>query len=399
MIPAIKQSLLLGECDRPRMWSVEFSPGSSIGVRRDLARDLEANVAIGAGLVRNDFDRIPIFQRPIFNATWDKAEQTWINLTPREDPTFSWSPTEPYREVIYRCQPFWYKLDMSKDYAPTYVSVSDRPLEGFALAPMFQNGRDFVYRPCFELTLGEDGLPHSRAGKLPLRSDLVTMMAHARAYDSAARTESIRDWFSDALLQLVEFARWDFNNVMTGNTAAVQNSGAGLIDLQASSGCAANGAPCAWRGKENPWKNMNSVLCDVLLCKDTSLGAVTLCYLDDMRHFDGTANEHYQTAGIFCAQVNGNREYCGFAMGSNFFYPARDKITGAVGKGAVYLYINGATIDPLAVGVGGNSTTNLLTTNAKPSPLNFECADMSNWRVEHFGARLVLDKEVKYGTV
>ena len=170
MSTPVRQHALLRETRRPRIYTVSFqnSGTGGAGERQDAARGLVANVSIGGGAVRNDFDRIPIFQRPICNATWDHTERKWRDFVWQGEPRFSWSPTEPYREVLYRCRPFWYKIDLNGTYSPASVSVSDAPQEGFFLAPMFKNGSDFVYRPCFQAGLGADGLLHSRAGLAPL---------------------------------------------------------------------------------------------------------------------------------------------------------------------------------------------------------------------------------------
>ena len=215
-----KQYDLLFYPKRCRAYSVSFreSGYSPAGERQDLARGMVANVAVDEARVRNDFDRVSIFQRPVFNATWDKTERRWINLTEQGEEGFSFSPTEPYREVVYRCRPFWYRVEMDGESAPSFVSVSEYPLEGYTLAPMFKNGQDFVYRPCFELALGEEGLPHSRAGLCPLKANAKRLMESVRQYDACAGTERAAEWFSDLLLLWVEFATRDLQNVMRGFT-------------------------------------------------------------------------------------------------------------------------------------------------------------------------------------
>lgn len=392
----IKQQGILRASRRPRAWSVSFSMAGKTGTREDAATGLVAGVSVDGTVVRNDFDRIPIFQRPIFNATWDRVSRQWIRLTPLGEAGFTWSPTEPYREVVYRCQPFWYKLDMEATYAPCRVSVTDRPLSGYTLAPMFKNGSDFVYRPCFELALGEDGLPHSRAGLMPLRTDGVALMEKARAYDSTARTESVKDWFSDVLLMLVEFARWDMYTLMSGNaaTAPVETGGA-LRRVAATSGYAEKDQPCVWRGKENPWRNVNSTLCDLMLRRVTSAGGnrLELCYLPDVALYDGTLNQHYRTLGDYISHSSGVTEICGFAEKFGFIYPSLPRTTGVASKGASYLFADYASDKPIVVAVGGNSSTYMLNnTTIAPFPTSFECVDLSNWRAAYCGARLVLEE-------
>lgn len=366
----------------PHAWSVRFDQAeiSPQGERCDLALNMVANVANGDEVVRNDFDKISIFQRPIFNATWDAANRRWCDFVARGEPGFTLTPTEENREVVYRCKPFWYKLDMSGAQGPSFVSVSDRPLVGYTLAPMFKNGSRYEYRPCFEMALGDDGKPHSRAGLVPLDNSATGVMSAARSYDSAAHTERMADWFSDYLLLLVEFATRSLQSVMGGVAERSLNarwqketegeltagfyvddpttlevgarvgieyttnlSGEGMrfchilgYGAQTAIGypvqitlenaeeffadkqiCELAYAPCltgealshvtnassgtwgtlparpfVWRGKENAWGNINSLICDVMFDNDQP-GGMVVCHLEDMSLYDGTLNANY----------------------------------------------------------------------------------------------------------
>ncbi len=382
MTEHVKQRHLFATNRVLHAWSVSFPDGvSPAGVRGDLARNMVAQVAQGNVAVRNDFDRLSIYQRPVFNATWDSATCRWVDLVRQGEEGFTFTPIEENREVVYRCQPFWYKIDFSGENGPSFISVTDRPLEGYKLAPMFRSGTAYEYRPCFELALGEDGKPHSRAGLMPLECAPVDMMAQVRSYDSSARTEKMADWFSDYLLLLVEFATRDLHTLMPGmmdssltltvckslstgpklglyvnsqdlltvgeelrivykatsgeeywcdvtvmeigteetslgyylttDLADVESwaltyegfefyyrparTGAVLPYLtNASSGTYGDGVsnPCVWRGKENPWGNVSSLICDVLLEVINSTQA-EFCHLSDIDRFDGTRNDAY----------------------------------------------------------------------------------------------------------
>ena len=212
---AIKQLMLL---TRPPVYTVSFADSSILphGKREDNARVKVAEVSRNGEHVRNDFDDVPIFQRPICNATWDSVRRRWCDIVWQGEPRFSWSPTEPKREVLYRCRPFYYRLDMGGDSAPVRVSVTEAPLAGFRLAPMFKNPHDFVYRPAFAMGCDQHNIPHSRAGLVPLRGGAATLTRRAIAFDKAARCERMADWFSDLLLQWVEFATRDLGSVMRG---------------------------------------------------------------------------------------------------------------------------------------------------------------------------------------
>ncbi|MBQ8357831.1 MAG: hypothetical protein IJX39_08520 [Clostridia bacterium] len=392
----IRQHALLRGGRGGRVFSVSFGDTASvIGVREDAARGMVADVATGSGRVRNDFDRIPIFERPIFNATWDRAARQWIRLTPLGAEGFSWSPVEPYREVVYRCRPFWYKLDMSGSAAPLWVSVSETPRAGYTLAPMFRDGERCVYRPVFEMSVGEDGLPHSRAGALPKLAKQGDLMAAAHSYDSAARLESIKDWFSDMLLLLVEFATWSPGVLMSGNTGTeLLKTGTAAMAVTASAGTPAADSACIWRGKENPWKNACSCLCDILIrrvTQDTGFSA-TVHYLPDISHYDGTVNAHYRHVAPYVLQTSSYIGVGGFAMGEGFLYPATAVTDGVAAKSYAYLNAPNDTDSPIAVGVGGSSIHYLLPTDLLPSPFHWEGMQLDAWRSDYLGARLVLDE-------
>ncbi|MBQ2773936.1 MAG: hypothetical protein IJF45_06305 [Clostridia bacterium] len=384
MTEHVKQKHLLTINRRRHAWSVSFDLDSVSpdGTREDLARNMVANVAIGNSVVRNDFDRVSIFKRPIFNATWDSAAGRWVDLVAQGEPGFSFSPTEENREVLYRCQPFWYRLEFEGLYGPKFVSVTDTPQEGYKLAPMFKDGQTYEYRPCFELGIGSDGKPHSRAGLIPYEGAPVQLMSKVRTYDgNAARTETMAEWFSDYLLLLVEFGTRNLQGIMHGvakgelmttvnynnnyhkkgiyadesdvfeagkmyRITYTENGIPASVDCKllsisetkeedfgyyldfemddvasfvrqyksfclyempaktgqalplitsASSGRAGEDlySPIVWRGKENPWGNFSSFICDVLFELPGEQGIFYPYKLSDVRNFDGTLNEGY----------------------------------------------------------------------------------------------------------
>lgn len=399
----VKQQVLMRESrGQPHVYAVSFpDPTKAAGVREEQARGMRIGIATHGGAVRNDFDRVPIFQRPIFNATWSKVSQRWVNFVPLGDGAFSWSPTEEGREVVYRCQPFWYKLELSGEYAPLRVSVADRPLEGFVLAPMFRNGSDYVYRPVFEMTVDENGIPHSRAGAVPLRTDPVTLMNKVSAYDTAARLESVRDWFSDMLLQLVEFATWNIGAHMPGNNSTeLAATGNVMRNVTASLGDLGAGYGCVWRGKENPWKNVSSCLCDLMGKKITAADGsfhVKLFYLPDMKSYTGTLNAHYTEIGTYLPRmVRGYSPVGGWEFSKQgILFPSKEAASGVFPRAQAYLAtaeVLDETAYLLRVGVGGGSTASLLPTAVTPSPFHWEVSQRDCAKDAYFGGRLVLDE-------
>ena len=390
----IRQLPLLREGKRPRIWTVRYNETTHVYERADAAVGVMVKPGLDGAAARNDFDRISIFKRPIFNATWDCIRGKWTALVPLGDPRFSWSPTEPYCEVVYRCTPFWYRLEEGERNGPYAISVTDRPLPGFTLAPMFKNGKTPVYRPCFEMGIGEDGLPHSRAGLAPQLGNLKQLMDAARRYDFRARTESVLDWFSDAILITVELGRWRVHEVLAGNnTGTMAVTGAGLVGAKASLAAPEAIGPMAWRGKENPWKNTASVLCDVMMKKTVKDGVndIEVCHLSDMSRFDGTLNEAYRVVGSYALNTNTCRDISTMALGGGFLYPARPIQMNF--KCAAYLWVDYTQSTPITVGVGGSSSSDRMPNSTWSNHWNWEAVDSCDSRADTFGARLVLDEQ------
>ena len=393
----IKQYGLMREGRRPNAYSVSFPDVMSMnGVREDRAVGMMAQVAKGGNMaVKNDFDTVPIFQRPLVNATWNAEAHRWTRIVKQGEGGFTLTPQEPYREVLYRCRPFWYRMELTGQSGPERVSVSPEPLPGYTLAPMFRNGQDPVYRPAFEMGIGADGLPHSRAGLIPLHSDGISLMTQARRYDPRARLEGVMDWFSDLLLLLVEFATWDLDALMNGNRGNVAETGAGMVDLIASSGGVGNGVACVWRGKENPWKNARSLLCDICLRSTPTDSGYETClyYLPDVRYFDGTVNENYLKVGTYPDDgTNGVMPIRGFAFQKGIFYPAHSTMQEEELRSISVLLSDPSDDRMITVGVGGGSDGNLLPPLLPGMPSLWEAVQLGHEQSGAFGGRLILDE-------
>ena len=215
----IRQAALLQGITPKRAWTVLFDADSisPVGTRADLAYGLAAEVAVGNQKVRNDFDGVPVFERPIFNATWDDVAHRWVDFVKKGEAGFTFTPTETGRDVVFQSTPFWYQLDLSDTGRITRVSVSDRPLEGYTLAPMFRDGSTPVYRSAFEAALDyTDRKMHSRAGLSPCLSEPSGVRNLIEARSLCGRFETAAEWFSDYLLLLVEFATFNLQGVMHG---------------------------------------------------------------------------------------------------------------------------------------------------------------------------------------
>lgn len=385
-----------------KKYSVRFSGSASAGTREDDAVGMLAKVAIGEEVVQNDFDNVPFFDRPICCCTWDAAARKWRVNAYKGEPGFAWDGSNG--EVMYECTPFYYKAIFEGVSSPTYVSVTATPCEGYELAPLFKNGEDKVYCPCFNMALVDD-VAVSRAGLTPYYGSLNAAMEKARKFDAKAHTETIEALFSDALLLWVEFATKNWRSVMYGCGTLVYNATtrvssvvsktvfkttySGLVAGQrialgsgeygsnrhasveiasvetdpsdstlcvvtlkeAATGLAANDYissrmyetgkaalavtnassgspvsntsgkyPCIWRGKENPWGNGFSTLCNVLTKRYGAEGAYTykLQYLPDpSKYASGAITEDYIEANFNLATTDGYAK----TLGQDTRYP------------------------------------------------------------------------------
>ncbi len=213
---------------RSKIYSVRFSGSSPEGVREDDAVGMEAEVAVDGETVKNDFDRVPFFNRPICCCTWEPAAHRWKVNAYLGEPGFDWYGGNG--EVMYECSPFYYRADFSGEEAPSFVSVTGAPCQGYSLAPMFRNDTDKVYCPCFELSV-VDGKPSSRAGQIPLHGGVNLLMEAARKFDGSAHIGTMEIYFSETLLQWVEFATKDFQRVMGGATCLEEGAFTKVLEM------------------------------------------------------------------------------------------------------------------------------------------------------------------------
>lgn len=199
----------------PKKYSVRFPDGGVQGVREDAAEGMVAEVAVGDATVRNDFDGVSFYNRRICNGIWNELRGKWEIIYYLGDQYFSWTSSD--YEVLYECTPFYISDDTDIN---NYVSVCGSPCDGYSLAPMFKNGHDKVYLPCFETYLKEntDGTykPRSTAGVIPTCMPYITFCKNIGTYNAKAFGEPVEVFYSETVLQLVEFATKDLGSVMKG---------------------------------------------------------------------------------------------------------------------------------------------------------------------------------------
>ena len=193
---------------KSRVYGVRFSGSSPEGVRYGAAENMRAEISLNGAACVNDFDTVPFYNRRICCCKWDAQGRKWkVNAYKGEN---GYAADGTNGEVMYECLPFYYRTDLN-----SFFEVSGTPLEGFTLAPMFRNGTDKVYCPSYWSST-VDGKATSRSRLAPTTASLNTHMAAMRGFDSKAHTETMKQRFSDYILQVVEFATKNLKSVMTG---------------------------------------------------------------------------------------------------------------------------------------------------------------------------------------
>ena len=191
-----------------KKYTVSFSGSTSAGTRADDAVGMVAGVAVDDAVVDNDFDGVSFFNRPICCGHHDEDGKFYVNAY-RGEPGFAWDGSNG--DVFYEETPFYWKGDLI-----TTVSVTGTPCEGYELSPRFPNGIDKQYSPVFWMSM-VGGVAASRSGYLPVYTSIDTGMSNARTYNATkGHIETIAVRMSDYILQLVEFATKDVQNVMMG---------------------------------------------------------------------------------------------------------------------------------------------------------------------------------------
>ncbi len=454
-IPAVKESPV-------KKYSVRFSGSAPAGSREDDAVGMRAEVAVDDDTVVNDFDSVSFFNRPICNCVWDASARRWRVKAYLGEPDFDWYGANG--EVMYEATPFYYKADFDGAGAPTYVSVTATPIEGYSLAPVFKNGYDKMYFPCFNIAL-VDGLPVSRAGLVPHTASLNDFMILSASFDAKAGLETVESYFSDALLLWVEFATKSWKNMMAGvgslpytastkiqeiisetsirvnakgfvvgqeiavgtaeyggglvpsiEITALEETDAGTVITvaepmtnisqyhyvssrmyktgaaltkvtKASSGSPVSNTdgkhPCVWRGKENPWCNGSSWICNMLVKRNGS-GVTSdpyvykLYYLPDIsKYSEGTLTEDYIEADFELATSNGNIKTLCVDKRYPFLFGAKETVFSTAQYMTSYYYPSSYELGAVRMGGEFNNGKNggfLMDTTKRPNTGGSGCA-------------------------
>ena len=198
---------------KSKIYGVQFSGSNAAGVRTHDAIGMVANVGVNDQLVQNDFDNVSFFQRPRCLVYHDSAGKARV-MAYEGEPGFNlqgaiFAPYTEKAQVFYEQKPFYWNGSLD------WPQVSATPLEGFEVAPMFKNPVDKVYLPSYWLGL-DNGKACSLSGTHPEYNSINGSMATARLYHARAHLETMAVRISEYVLQLVEFATRDVQNVMTG---------------------------------------------------------------------------------------------------------------------------------------------------------------------------------------
>ena len=199
--------------NQSKIYGVKFTGSNAAGVRTHDAIEMVANVGVNDQLVQNDFDNVSFYKRPRCLVYHDPNGNVRV-MAYEGEPGFSlqgaiFAPYTEKAQVFYEQAPFYWNGDLD------WPQVTATPLEGFELAPMFKNPTDKVYLPSYWLGL-DNGKACSLSGVHPEYNSINGSMATARTYHARAHLETMDARMSEYVLQLVEFATRDVQNVMTG---------------------------------------------------------------------------------------------------------------------------------------------------------------------------------------
>ena len=129
--------------------------------------------------------------------------------------------TQKKADVYYECNPCAWNGSYDE---PTVVGT---PVEGFELFECFPNWNTKIYLPAFWMAF-VDGKPTSRSGVRPGYYSVNSAMSEAKAWNANAHTETMTAHMYEYVLQLVEFATRDVQNVMMGCSNLRYNSATDL---------------------------------------------------------------------------------------------------------------------------------------------------------------------------
>lgn len=196
-----------------KIYGVKFTGSNAAGVRTHDAIGMVANVGVDDQLVQNDFDNVSFYKRPRCLVYHDPNGNVRV-MAYEGEPGFTlqgaiFAPYTEKAQVFYEQAPFYWNGDLD------WPQVTATPLEGFELAPMFKNPTDKVYLPSYWLGL-DNGKACSLSGVHPEYNSINGSMTTARTYHARAHLETMDARMSEYVLQLVEFATRDVQNVMTG---------------------------------------------------------------------------------------------------------------------------------------------------------------------------------------
>ena len=199
--------------NQSKVYGVKFTGSNAAGVRTHDAIGMVANVGVDDQLAQNDFDNVSFYKRPRCLVYHDQSGNVRV-MAYEGEPGFSlqgaiFAPYTEKAQVFYEQAPFYWNGDLD------WPQVTATPLEGFELAPMFKNPTDKVYLPSYWLGLDNEKAC-SLSGVHPEYNSINGSMTTARTYHARAHLETMDARMSEYVLQLVEFATRDVQNVMTG---------------------------------------------------------------------------------------------------------------------------------------------------------------------------------------
>jgi hypothetical protein len=159
----------------------------------------------------------------------------------------------------------------------------------------------------------------------------------------------------------------------------------------ASSGAAKSliGGPCVWRGKENPWGNVGSLVCDMLFWSPERF-VLDSYFLSDVKKYDGTINEHYRKSNMVAKYWKGYSYGINYSFDTEIPYlivPASVQTSYAWKNSAARYYMSNESYDYVKhLRVGGDFRDSNATQHATYEVLEHQIY------IDRFGGRLIVEE-------
>lgn len=206
--------------------------------------------------------------------------------------------------------------------------LSDTAKTGFKLAPIFNGGLDYILLPAYDASIVNDKLS-SIAGVRPANNMTVTQAeAYANARGTGWHIMNLAAESANQMLEMVEFGSMNGQNALgdgityaaqnasncryfTGSTASLGNTSGQATETQVDingtvSTMNTNGyRAISYRGMENPWGNLWSMVGGVNVTGDGASDGGIPYICTDYNYTPGTNGSNYESLGFNIPAIYG----------------------------------------------------------------------------------------------